>query len=31
MPAPTLEANLAGQPTDDRERAQRLVDVAIEG
>jgi hypothetical protein len=31
MPAATIEANLAGQPADVRERAQRLIDAAIEG
>jgi hypothetical protein len=30
MPAATIEANLVGQPTDVRERAQRVTDVAID-
>lgn len=31
MPAKTIEANLAGQPEDVRERARRLIEAAIEG
>jgi hypothetical protein len=31
MRAATVEANLAGKPTDVQERARRLIDAAIEG
>jgi hypothetical protein len=31
MPATTIEANLAGQTADIRQRAQRLIDATIEG
>ena len=31
MPAETVEAILAGQPAEARDRAQRLIDAAIEG
>jgi hypothetical protein len=31
MPAATVEANLAGKPTEVRERAHRLINAAIEG
>jgi hypothetical protein len=31
MPAATIEANLAGKPTEVRERANRIINAAIEG
>jgi hypothetical protein len=31
MPAATINANLAGKPAETRDRAQRIIDAAIEG